>query len=296
MVRSTSLVEVSVRGGPLMVARWVGSGAPLLLVHGISASHLAWSRVLASPLLADHDIIAPDLRGRGASAELPGPSGLKQHVEDLCAVLDQLAITRVCLIGHSMGAYIGVHFATLAPARLSSMVLVDGGIALARPGNIDPDRQLEKILGPALARLSREFASREAYHEFWRQHPAMQDPDAWNAEVEAYLDYDLGGEPPHLRSRVREAAVREDGRGPMDPAMVTLIDQVRVPTYLVTAARGFLNQAEPLMPVSAVQAKCAINPALRWRELPDTNHYSITLGSGAAPLAAEIAAFAAQHP
>ena len=297
MARSKSLVEVDVRGGPMTVARWSGSGAgaPLLMVHGISASHLAWARVVNDPTLAGHDIIAPDLRGRGASNGLPGPYGLLQHVEDLCSVLDVLGLTQVCFIGHSMGAYIGVHFATREAQRLTSMVLVDGGVALPLPEGLAPSALLEKILGPALARLSREFVSRDAYRAFWRDHPAFKDNGAWNAELEAYFDYDLTGAALHFKSRVREAAVREDGLGPMHPQMVTLMDEIRVPTLLVTATRGLLNQPEPLMPVAAVRARCAANPALSWHELADTNHYSITLGAGAAPLAADIATFSAQH-
>ncbi len=297
MARHKSLVEVAVRGGKLAVAHWTGTGGgtPILMVHGISASHLAWSRVVNAPALREHDIIAPDLRGRGASNALPGPFGLLQHVDDLCALLDALALPQVCFVGHSMGAYIGVHFATREAQRVASMVLVDGGVALPLPAGLAPATLLEKILGPALARLSREFESRDAYRAFWREHPAFQDAGAWNEDVEAYFDYDLIGEPPHMRSRVCEAAVREDGLGPMQPAMVTLMNDIRVPTLLTTAVRGLMNQPEPLMPVAAVQARCAVNPALRWRELPDTNHYSITLGAGAAPLASEIAAFHAQH-
>jgi len=297
MARSKSLVEVEVRAGKLAVARWHGSGdgTPLLMVHGISASHLAWARVVNAPGLAGHDIIAPDLRGRGASSALPGPYGLLQHVDDLCAVLEALALPKVCFVGHSMGAYIGAHFATREAQRLASLVLVDGGVALPLPDGLAPATLLEKILGPALARLSREFESRAAYRAFWRAHPAFQDAGAWNEDVEAYFDYDLVGEAPHMKSRVCEAAVREDGLGPMQPEMVTLMNDIRVPTLLATAVRGLMNQPEPLMPVTAVQARCAANPSIRWRELPDTNHYSITLGSGAAPLADEIAAFNAQH-
>lgn len=297
MARHKSLVEVEVRGGKLAVARWAGTGEgpPILMVHGISASHLAWSRVVNAPALAGHDIIAPDLRGRGASSELPGPYGLLQHVNDLCAVLEALALPKVCFVGHSMGAYIGVHFAVREAPRLASVVLVDGGVALPLPEGLAPATLLEKILGPALARLSREFESRDAYRAFWREHPAFQDADAWNEDVEAYFDYDLVGTSPHLKSRVKEAAVREDGLGPMQAEMVTLMNDIRVPTLLATAVRGLMNQPEPLMPVAAVEARCAANPALVWRELADTNHYSITLGCGAAPLAAEVAAFSAQH-
>ena len=191
-----------------------------------------------------------------------------------------------------MGAYIGVLCGATRPELLTRLVLVDGGIALPVPADADPGARLEKILGPALARLRREFPSREAYRAFWREHPAFSDPAAWNAHVEAYFDYDLGGAPPHLRSRVVEDAVRADGRGPMQADMVTMIDRVPVPMLLLTAVRGLLNQPEPLMPVAAVAAKAAAIPHLTWREIPDTNHYSITLGRGAAATAAAITAFA----
>ncbi len=295
MARTKTIVEVAVPGGKLAVARWRGEGLPLLLVHGISGSHHAWSRVVEHPALASFDIIAPDLRGRCGSRDAAGPYGLPRHVEDLCAVLDACNVTRACYAGHSLGAYIGVHFGVRAAERLAGLVLVDGGLALPLPAGLEPAVLLEKVLGPALARLSRTFESREAYRDFWRDHPAFQDAGAWNAEVEAYFDYDLGGEAPALKSRVLEAAVREDGLGPMAPEMITLIDRITAPMLLVTAVRGLLNQPEPLMPVTAVRAKVAAMPNLEWLEIPDTNHYSITLGVGAAPLAEALAAFAVRH-
>lgn len=295
MARMKTIVEVAVPGGKLAVARWRGEGLPLLLVHGISGSHHAWSRVVEHPALAGFDLIAPDLRGRCGSRDVAGPYGLPRHVDDLCAVLDACGVARACYAGHSLGAYIGVHFGRQAAPRLAGLALVDGGIALPLPEGLAPSLLLEKVLGPALARLSRTFESREAYRDFWRAHPAFQDPGGWNAEVEAYFDYDLGGEPPQMRSRVLEAAVREDGLGPMTPEMVTLIDQVKEPMLLLTAVRGLMNQPEPLMPVAAVRAKTAAIPHLEWREIPDTNHYSITLGVGAAPLAEALAEFAIRN-
>jgi len=292
MTRKKTLRQIDVEGGPLTVAHWPGDGPPLLLVHGISASHMAWAEVVEALPKHRFDVYAPDLRGRGASSALPGPYGLARHVADLVTLIGQLGLPPVVYAGHSMGAYIGVTFGATQPRLLDRLVLVDGGIALPVPADADPGARLERILGPALARLRREFASREAYRAFWREHPAFIDPAAWNPHVEAYFDYDLGGEPPHLRSRVVEDAVRADGLGPMQPEMVTMIDRVAAPMLLLTAVRGLLNQPEPLMPVAAVAAKAAAIPHLSWREIADTNHYSITLGRGAAATAAAIAAFA----
>jgi len=286
------MLEVDVDGGKLAVAHWPGAGPTLLLVHGISASHMAWGEVVEALPDDAFNVFAPDLRGRGASSDLPGPYGLPRHVEDLCAVLEQLAAGPAIYAGHSMGAYIGAIFGATRPEPLQRIVLVDGGIALPLPAGLAPETLLEKVLGPALARLRLEFPSRAAYQDFWREHPAFADPAAWNRHVEAYFDYDLVGEPPHLKSRVVEAAVRADGLDPMRADMVTMIDRVAVPMLMLTAVRGLLNQPDPLMPVAAVKAKVDAIAHLSWQEIADTNHYSITLGHGASAVAKAITEFA----
>jgi hypothetical protein len=62
---------------------------------------------------------------------------------------------------------------------------------------------------------------------------------------------------------------------------------------LLTATRGLLNQAEPLLPPAAVAEKGERNENLRVAEIADTNHYSITMGAGAARVAAHIDTFIA---
>ncbi|MCH7750179.1 MAG: alpha/beta fold hydrolase, partial [Acidobacteria bacterium] len=98
-------LTVPVTGGDLFVARW-GSGPPVLAVHGITGSHAAWPWV-ADRLVGAVSLIAPDLRGRGASNGLPGLFGMAAHAADLVAVLDHLDVTRAVVVGHSMGAWIG---------------------------------------------------------------------------------------------------------------------------------------------------------------------------------------------
>ncbi len=296
MARSQEMLDIDVGDGRLAVARWPGDGPTLVLVHGITGSHLAWARIANDPALAGYELLAPDLRGRCGSRDLPGPYGLDRHVDDLVALMEARGLLPVCLAGHSLGAYIAVQFGVAHPQRVTGLGLVDGGIAKPVPVGVEPGVLLEKVLGPALARLSRTFPSREAYRDFWRAHPAFSAAEgAWNSDVEAYFDYDLGGEAPHLLSRVREEAVRADGLGPMSGAMVTMIDRVTRPMLLLTAVRGLLNQPEPLMPVAEVAAKAAALPQLVWHEIADTNHYSITLGRGAAMVAAHLAAFACRH-
>src|SRR5438094_506793 len=90
-----------------------------------------------------------------------------------------------------------------------------GSLRVARWGT-DPRivLRLEAILGPSIERLRMTFPTRDAYLDFWRPHPALQ--GEWNEDIEAYLDYDLVGEEPELRSRVSEEAVRGDGAATLE--------------------------------------------------------------------------------
>jgi len=291
--RKPEMLAVPVTGGGYAVARWPGSATTILMVHGITGSHRSWPPVV-DRMRSPATILAPDLRGRGGSASLPGPFGFSAHARDLLALLDHQGVERAVYVGHSMGAYVGLELARQAPDRLQGLVLVDGGLALPVPPGVDPDALIKAVLGPAVARLAMAFPSREAYHDYWRAHPALQDPGAWSGYLEDYLDYDLGGTPPELRSVVSSEAVAVDGRGPLAPETSTLIDGVTLPMLLLTAERGLLNQPEPLMPKALVESKRQLLPNLEWVELADTNHYTITLGSGAGRVAEAIDRFTAR--
>src|SRR5206468_4996938 len=155
----------------------------------ITGSHRSWAPA-ARHLGEAVTVLAPDLRGRGESAGVGSPSGMAAHVEDLIAVLDHAGCDRAVLAGHSMGAYIVARFAASAPDRLSAAVLVDGGLPLPVPPDIDADTLLEAVLGPSLGRLRMTFPSIEAYRDFWRAHPAFA-PFAFSADIADYVDYDL---------------------------------------------------------------------------------------------------------
>ena len=161
-----STFEVPVDGGALHVGRWGDGPKAVVAAHGITGNHRSWQAV-ARALGPEVSLLAPDLRGRGDSSALPGPFGMRTHAEDLLAVLDHLDLDQAVLVGHSMGAYAAAVAATRDPKRWSSLVLVDGGVALPLPDGVDPDDIVRAVLGPALARFDRTFESREAYLDYW---------------------------------------------------------------------------------------------------------------------------------
>lgn len=280
-------LDIPVTGGSLRVGvAGPASGAPVVLaVHGITGSHRSWLPV-ARHLGQDATVLAPDLRGRGGSSSLPGPFGFDAHLADLLAVLDHVGIERAVLVGHSMGAYLVARLAAERPARAEAVVLVDGGLPLPRPEGMDPDTIMEAVLGPALARLRMVFSSAEAYRDFWRAHPAFA--QRWSGDVQDYVDYDLTGHPPELRSRVVETAVRADGRELLEvDAVRAALAGISCPAVLVRAPRGLLDEARPLLPEEAVAEAKATLPRLVDVVVPDTNHYLVALGDREAAVVAD---------
>lgn len=271
----TTVSSVPVAGGALTIGRWgaAGDGPPVLAIHGITANHLAWGMV--APLVPG-SFVAPDLRGRGGSGALPGPYGMAAHAADCVAVLDALGVEQAVVVGHSMGGFVASVLAHRYPGRVARLVLVDGGAPLALPGGVD----VETALGPAVARLAMRFASHAEYRGFWRRHPAFA---AWNTAIEAYVDYDVAGTGPALRSRVNGDAVRTDfvdlhkGAEPL-----AAYEALPSDTVFLRAERGLFDEPRGLYPDPA-----AIGLAVT--TVPGTNHYSILLGEdGARAVAAAL--------
>jgi lipase len=211
---------------------------------------------------------------------------MRSHADDCAAVVEAVASGPVTVIGESMGGFVAVVLAARRPDLVARLVLVDGGLPPRIPDDIDIDRVLEAVLGPALARLSQTFSSEAEYLEFWRRHPALAND--WNGEIEAYLDYDLEPVEGGFRSRASESAVRHDGAEVLiDPSVVEgALREVRCPVHLIRATRNLLDQLPPLIGDEAVDRWRGVLPHLTEEVVPDTNHYSLMLGDRGARLIA----------
>ncbi|MEV8266253.1 alpha/beta fold hydrolase [Microbacterium sp. NPDC076911] len=295
-------VDVDVEGGKLRVAVWEPldseelARAPLggdsrvsdvVLIHGVTASHLAWPFVV--DLLPGVRVIAPDLRGRGASNSLIGDAGMKAHANDLKATLDALHVEQALVVGHSMGGFVAVTFAHLHPERVSRLVLVDGGLPLDVPAGMDADEMVAAILGPTAARLSMRFASTGEYLDFWRQHPAFA--DSWTPELEAYLAYDLvaAGDGSLRPATSYETTADDTVDMNTGKALSEAIVQLAHPTRLLTVPLGLQNEPPGLYAPEHLARVLQELPAVDHERLTEFNHYTIVMSpSGAARVAAVV--------
>lgn len=270
---------VDVRGGSLGVCRYGPADGltTIVAVHGITGNSRAWLPI-ARELGARASVLAPDLRGRARSRELPGPFGLGAHTEDLLAVFDQLELERAVLAGHSLGAYICAQFALEHPDRVRTLVLVDGGLRIPGTEGVEPQAFADAFLGPALARLKLRFASPQEYLEWWHRHPAIDGADIDEADLEAYVEHDTIGSEPELRSAVAEDAVRGDA-GEL-ALLGDAAPRLEVAAKLMCAPRGLLDDPRPMQPYELVSEWAQQRADLREAILvEDTNHYTITLGA-----------------
>jgi lipase len=282
-------ISAAVDGGRLHGGEWNPSGATTVVaVHGITANHRNFA--LLAEALPRHRLLAPDLRGRGASRTLPGPWGIDLHAEDVAGLITASAQGPVVLVGHSMGGFVAAALVRRFPDLVSGLVLVDGGLPFPLPAGIDADQVIKQTLGPALQRLQQTFPSRDAYRRFWQAHPAFR--EAWSDAVAEYVDYDLVGSPPELRSSVCSQAVMQDAREQFqDPDTADVLGGFSRPARLLVVSRGLLDQRPGLYPEEALVRWRSRLPSLTIDEVPQLNHYTIMLHpSGAARVAESIRA------
>jgi pimeloyl-ACP methyl ester carboxylesterase len=102
-----------------------GNGEPLLLLHGMMGTSGDWKHLFDLDALgARFRIIAPDARGHGRSTNPGSDFSFARCGRDVLAILDAMGIERVRAVGVSLGAKTLLHVATLAPDRVSAMILV----------------------------------------------------------------------------------------------------------------------------------------------------------------------------
>jgi len=121
-----------------------GSGEPLVLIQGMSGTHVAWGEPFLALLRESFDVVAFDNRGIGLSAPIDGPFTIAEMAEDTAGLLDQLELESAHVVGISMGGMIAQELALAHAERLRSLTL--GCTYCGGPGSqLMPQENLEKL-------------------------------------------------------------------------------------------------------------------------------------------------------
>lgn len=215
-----------------------GDGTPVVLLHGLTASHryvVMGSRRLER---ADHRVLAYDARGHGSSDPAPdaGAYGYDVLADDLERILDEAAIERAVLVGASMGAHTAIRQALLRPERVAGLVVVTPAFV---PGNETDER--------ALARWDRLAAGMEegGADGFVAAYDFGDVPERWRATVEKVTHQRLSVHEHPLA--VADALRAVPRSAPFDDfAELAAID---VPTVVV----GDRDEADPGHPLAVAE-------------------------------------------
>lgn len=280
-------------GVELAFGYWPGRGAPVVALHGLTASYLNFIGV-AECLAGRLPLFAVDLRGRGDSDKPEGPYGMAQHARDVAVAMRVMGIGSSIVIGHSMGAFIAAALASQDPELVSGLILIDGGYVLASAAAVAPDQGMNSALAERIAQLRRSYPSREEYRKFWRSQPHFPAAE-WNPWIEAFLDYEVAGDGP-VQPKASENAVRADlAEGFKAPEILLRLKHIRVPTLFLRAEHGFLPTQPPLYPDHLVPQIQGCVPHLEDHKFSGTTHYTIVLGERAAARIADLTCELAQR-
>lgn len=106
-------------------------GAPVVvLIAGLGGSGSYWLPQLAA-LEPEYQVVCYDQRGTGNNRDtLPEGYSLAQMADELAIALAEAGITRYCVVGHALGALIGLQLALDRPDALTALVCVNGWLTL----------------------------------------------------------------------------------------------------------------------------------------------------------------------
>lgn len=245
-------------GGLRWHVQQAGSGPHLLLLHGTGASTHSWAGLL--PLLSESfSVTAPDLPGHGFTSSPGSVDGLAPRgvVASLEALLRQLSIRPVLIVGHSLGAALAAHLSLDRRAEPAGLVGITP--SLVPPSGFVTDVASE-LLGPAFRStfMARVLASRMREGTLLRAMLRSTGSAVPPRSIQFYQR--LLGFPGVLSSVL---------------ALVSLWEPQPLARRLPSLATPFLllaGTADRWIPLPAVRSVAATIPAARLVEVPGLGH------------------------
>jgi pimeloyl-ACP methyl ester carboxylesterase len=195
-------------------------------IPGLSANLRSFDVIFDALDGQRHRKLAFDPRGRGRSTNTgPGTYGWPSHASDVIALADQLGAPTFDLIGWSMGAWIAMVVAQMAPERVRKVVLLDAAGL--------PEESIKVPIYAGLDRLATVFQSKEAFKALARNLPHYQPWAPW----ERLFDYELVEVDAGVSFRTQKPAPWEDEQYRLTQDPYRLWSALTMPVLLVRAAQ-----------------------------------------------------------
>jgi len=178
------------------------TGLPVICLHGLTRNSRDFEVVAPRIAALGRRVIAPDMRGRGKSANDPDPAHYVPTVyaQDVAALLDKLGVPQAVFLGTSMGGIITMLLGATAPDRVAASILNDVGPQLdpkglayiaSYVGRVRPLASWDEAAEASKAVAGAAFPERADDRRFWLTFAQRTYHQLDNGQVEA--DYD-----PHI--------------------------------------------------------------------------------------------------
>jgi 3-oxoadipate enol-lactonase len=214
-----------------------GDGEPVLLIHGLGSSTRDWDPQVPE-LSKQFPVITFDVRGHGRSAKPKERYSVTLFAHDTAALIRQLGIGPVHVVGISMGGMIAFQLAVDAPHLVRSLVIVNSGPAMPIRTlaqrlmiwtrvvivRVQGMRKMGQVLAARLLPKPEHAPLRAAFIERW----AGNDPRAYLSALKALVNW----------------GVMAQISGITCPVLVLTADQDYTPVAFKQAYAALLKNAE----------------------------------------------------
>jgi pimeloyl-ACP methyl ester carboxylesterase len=204
------------------------TGLPVICLHGLTRNSRDFEVVAPRIAALGRRVVAPDMRGRGRSANDPDPAHYVPTVyaQDVIALMDKFEIGRAVFAGTSMGGLITMVLATMAPDRIAAAILNDVGpklnaAGLARiatyVGRTQPVGSWSEAAEAVRAIAGPAYPARAEDQDFWlafaRRTFHEREDGLYEADYDphialAFADFDEDAPPPDLTPLFSALAAR----------------------------------------------------------------------------------------
>jgi pimeloyl-ACP methyl ester carboxylesterase len=257
-----------VNGAWLAFREWPGApGAPPVLCLPHLTAHKGSFDRLAAGLAPRYHVYALDLRGRGDSDRPANGYGFAGHAQDILGLAEALGLARFAIVGHSFGATAAVYLASVFPARVSALALLDGGA--------DPKEETLRAMYATVRRLDHLYPSVDAYLAAMRAQPFFQ---PWNPALEAYFGDDVAiGPDGAVTSKSSASAIERDLTLHFDYSMCLHFPNLRCPVLFLRPALGLRGERGHVFSDAEAAAITRHIPDCRQAVLAGVNHYTMLI-------------------
>jgi esterase len=216
------------------------------MIHGIGDGAFVWDTV-TDHLASDVAGISLDLRGHGDSPrDGAGCYGLEAHITDVATLLQKLDLSRITLVGHSLGAEIAIRVAGIEAQRVTRLIMVDGGPdLLERP---------VAALREELAALVRPYASVDEF----RTHIARRRPCATADMVHRYASSALRPLAGGSYEVKFDPAIQHDLPVRDNPSMWSVLETTPFPKLLIRGSASSFLPAPLAMRIAERAKACRL--------------------------------------